>query len=149
MQLYPFATLPDMGLQLSHGTDTHARKLSEDEIATLQSIYVWLCTYSSSELVPSTTTPSYSELYFVLKYFNQIQLLLRSLPNSFDHIKAEHKARFDAEIEHNAMGESCTYMGILHGNYSRLTEIIRNCAVFQEGFERCAARAAEQALPKS
>jgi hypothetical protein len=141
MPRYPFELLADLGRRLEPAINTKKRRLSPVEVdtrATIQAAYVWIQNYSESEKVPHTSTPSYAELWYMLKYCMQIQMLLRSLPASFDHIKEAHKSRFDAEMAaYPMLNGGYTYTDVLHIDLSSHAAIVCNCANFQKGLEPC------------
>lgn len=83
--LYPIDRLPLCGL-------------TQEELVLLQCGYIWLQTYSTTEAMPQCTSASYSELWFILSYMQQIMSVMKSLPMSFDHFKQAHEARYNEAI---------------------------------------------------
>ena len=85
-QHYPFENLPDL-TRIPHQRNDHPRLLTEEEIDTLQCMYLWvqsgLKVYRRGNFeinVPLCTNPSYGEVWWIL----QIYKLFTEIPKTED-----------------------------------------------------------------
>ncbi len=93
--LYPLDRLPIVPVLAEPESSKTRTTLTADERDEIQCVYLWLQAYSTAEAVPPPSPqPTYAELWFMLKYFRQIQLLVGSLPPWCDHIVTAHAARY-------------------------------------------------------
>ena len=99
-----------------------------EDVRKLQCAFLWLQTYNHEERIPQSTTPSYSELFFMLKYFQQIQILVNSLPSCYDHITVEHAKRYNAAVSRELENESVTYEDIRAFDFSVLVAAVSGFA---------------------
>ena len=84
LSLYPLAKLPTFGQE----------RLTEEDKTMLQCAYIWLQTYDSSG--PSSATASYAELWFMLQYMMQLQILYRDVCRMMPGFVEEHRKRYVA-----------------------------------------------------
>jgi hypothetical protein len=134
---YSFELLPNLGLSTSTNpqTLTAAPQLSSSEINSLQCAYIWLQTYTERSSIPCSLNPSYSELWFILKYFIQIQSTVRSMSSSFASLMEAHSHRYHAlAMEHQIQCDS--YEAMLTRNFDVLAAIIGNCANYHGELEQ-------------
>ena len=76
--------------------------LTATERDDLQCAYLWLQAYSSSAttaLPPPSPQPTYAELYYMLQYFHQIQILVNTFPIGLGHLVEAHAARYRCAVE--------------------------------------------------
>ena len=100
-----------------------SQPLSADEKSILQCAFVWLQTHDTAVLLPLSHTASYSELWYLLQYLQQIQMLIRNLCRMrFNAFVDAHKARYDA------VGCECDFGIILYYDFSPLKEALANCS---------------------
>jgi hypothetical protein len=106
--------------------------LTATERDDLQCAYLWLQAYNCSAtmaLPPPSPQPTYAELYYMLQYFHQIQILVGTLPSCFDQIVIAHAERYAAavEVELPRGARSLTYYGVLRV-YTPPTHVALACA---------------------
>ncbi len=86
ISLYPLAKLPTFEQQ----------SLTDDDRTLLQCAYIWLQTYDRGGLAPPSAAASYSELWFMLQYMMQLQILYRDLCRIMPAYVEEHRERYAA-----------------------------------------------------
>lgn len=92
--LYPLDSLPTL-------------MLTANQREEVQCAYLWLQTYSTTEaLPPPSPQPTHAELWYMLKYFHQIQILVNTLPSNFQFIVDAHAARYSAAVEGELPGSA-------------------------------------------
>ena len=126
---YPLHLLPELPLPSTRCNNTRA--LSEDEKTLLQCAYIWVHSYSEA---PPSTTASYSELWFMLQYLQQLQCLISSLVDYFSPRVDAHRANYLAAAG-DMMMPHYDYNFIRHYDFSHLKAVIANCAAFQHDLE--------------
>jgi hypothetical protein len=93
--------------------------LGADEKSILQCAFVWLQTHDTGVSLPLSRAASYSELWYMLQYLEQIQMLIRNLCRlQFNAFVDEHKARYEAA------GCECDFGTILYYNFKPLKETL-------------------------
>ena len=84
ISLYPLAKLPTFGQE----------RLTEEDKTMLQCAYIWLQTYDSRGESPPSATASYSELWFMLQYMMQLQILYKDIYHMMPFFVEEHRKRY-------------------------------------------------------
>ena len=121
---YPFHMLPEIGLpskdELQAGvhSSTHARRLTEEEKALIQSSFAWMQT-SDHKKLPRPTTASYSELCFLLRNLEQMRIVTK-----MTCLISPHKEKYEAT------GQKHGFYEILYYDFSLIDEVIFNCTEF-------------------
>jgi hypothetical protein len=88
--LYPLEHLP-----ITVDDDGIPQTITASDRCAIQCAHLWLRTYSVAEPhPPPSPLPSYTELWYMLKYFQQIQILVNSLSSNYDFIIDAHAARY-------------------------------------------------------
>ena len=83
--------------------------MTPGERDAIQCAHLWLHSYSVSEaLPPPSSQPTYLELWYMLKYFQQIQIFVNTLPSNFDAILGAHAIRYtESMTTHMPAGARC------------------------------------------
>ena len=100
--LYPLDRLPTVPGSTEPEKWKTRTTLTGGERDEIQCAYLWLQAYTNSTteaLPPPSPQPTYAELWYMLMYFQQIQILVNAFPSSLDHLVAAHAARYLAAIE--------------------------------------------------
>jgi hypothetical protein len=108
--LYPLAKLPTLG----HGS------LSADERTRLQCAYIWVQTHGTCGPAPPSATASYSELWFMLQYLEQLQILCKSLLTMMPDYVDAHKSRYAAA----AGALPCDFGAIMYHDFKPLKSTV-------------------------
>jgi hypothetical protein len=135
--LYPLDRLPIVPVvpPSNERDNNHVRRMRTTLTATerddLQCAYLWLQAYSSATaaLPPPSPQPTYAELFYMLQYFHQIQILVGALPSCFEHIITAHAERYAAAVEGELPrgARSLTYYGVLRA-YTPPIHVALACA---------------------
>jgi hypothetical protein len=119
--LYPVDKLPS-------GVGT----LTAEDFRIIQFAFIWLQTYDPNEAIHPSSMPSYNELWFMLKYFHQIQILVNTMPSCFSHVKKDHETRYIQTVSREfGECESMTYLDIRNFDFSALIAAVSGCAAQQ------------------
>jgi hypothetical protein len=72
--------------------------LTPEDRHAIQCAHLWLRAYTcpAEAHPPPSPRPTYTDLWYMLKYFQQIQILVNTLPSNFDHILDAHAQRYAA-----------------------------------------------------
>ena len=126
---YPTEALPSLGFgqHIPHNTCFSARPLSQDEKALLQCAYVWVHTYDAN--TPPSLTPSYTELWYMLQYLQQLQIFVHCISTQFTQPVDDHSRRYD-----EAAGQrEYSFSDVLYYDFTQLKALLRNCAAVYAG----------------
>jgi hypothetical protein len=115
--LYPRSTLPTFEQQ----------SLTADDWTMLQCAYIWLRTYDTRGTMPPTATASYSELWFMLQYMMQLQILYRDICRIMPAYVDAHRARYTAA----AGGLPISFDNVLRHDFWSLREAVCGLAQLQ------------------
>jgi hypothetical protein len=117
--LYPLAKLPT----LASGQE----RLTADDRTLLQCAYIWVQTYGTCGPSPPSATASYSELWFMLQYLEQLQILCVNLCHMMPDYVEHHRIRYEA----NVGTLPYSFAAILHGNFKHIKAAVGNLAMLQ------------------
>jgi hypothetical protein len=104
---------------------------ASEDVQRIQCAFIWLQTFRPEEIIPKSSTPSYSELWFMLKYFQQIQILVNSLPSCYDHMVNEHAMRYNDAVSLEFEKGSMTFLDLRFFDFSVLISAVSGCAARQ------------------
>jgi hypothetical protein len=115
--MYPLARLPTFGKEL----------LTEEDRTMLQGAYMWLYTYDSRGAMPMSATASYSELWFMVQYMMQLQILYRDVCRIMPGFVEDHRKRyiaFSRRLQHS-------FEAVMQHNYSSIRDSLSLLATLQ------------------
>ena len=115
--LYPMEKLQTLGQQ----------SLSDEDKALLQCAYIWVQTYNTGGPAPPSATASYSELWFILQFLGQLQIVCKDLCHMMPDFVENHKARYNASV-----GElKYSFASVLHHDFTQLKVVVGDLATLQ------------------
>ena len=92
MITYPLQALPTLGLSVGNAY-RDARLLSEQDLVTIQGIFVWMQVMAQTQ-IPTTTRPSYSELWWILHFFCAQRTTVGQMRSFAQEMHKEQLSRF-------------------------------------------------------
>ena len=117
ISLYPLAKLPTIGQE----------RLTEEDRTMLQCAYIWLHTYDSRGAAPPSATASYSELWFMVQYMMQLQILYRDVCRIMPFYVEDHRKRYIAAA--GTLPHS--FEVVMQRNYSSVRDSLGHLATLQ------------------
>ena len=117
ISLYPLAKLPTFGQE----------RLTEEDRTMLQCAYIWLHTYDSSGSAPPSASASYSELWFMMQYMMQLQILYRDVCRVMPGFVEDHRKRYIAAA--GTLPHS--FEVVMQHNYSSVRDSLGRLATLQ------------------
>ncbi len=117
ISLYPLAKLPTLGQE----------RLTEEDRTILQCAYIWLHTYDSRDSAPPSATASYSELWYMVQYMMQLQILYRDVCRIMPIFVEDHRRRYIAAA--GTLPHS--FEVVMQRNYSSVRDSLGHLATLQ------------------
>jgi hypothetical protein len=154
---YPFHTLPDLGLVHRAlngfpliGFGTRASLLTSEQIRFIANAYIWIQAHDSVHIPPSTNA-SYSELWFIIKFFEQLAHFRKASAAIAKDLIEKHGTTYIAPIANDLIEQHRTtynaaivqsqkhhyychpFDNIMHADFFSISAIIQKCAMVEAG----------------